>query len=312
MTPDYYATLGLLPTSEDVVIRAAYRALIRRYHPDGNASTSAAARARAINAAYAVLINPEKRAEYDRMRAAEAWPNAPARRSGLPGPSRWFAAASVTVLLVLVYVVTWSPLTLVKPAEHVKFVPPRVPEVFREIPNLLPSPEVAVADTSEPEVANPQLDEPPPEPSPPAVAPDPRLSVPLAPSPTPRVIQTRVSRPAVAKPIVAKPAAPQPAIAKAAPADPMPSFNCRIARTRGEIAVCGNANLANLDRQQAMFYGQSWLRADPAKRAKLQTTRNRFIDRRDSCRSAACARAAYLARMREVSAIMIGPVKPPN
>ena len=116
MTPDYYATLGLSPTSEDVVIRAAYRALIRRYHPDGNASAPAAARARAINAAYAVLSDPDKRAEYDEMRAAEAWPNAPLRRPCLPAPSRLFAAASVTVLLVLVFLVTWSPLPLVEAA----------------------------------------------------------------------------------------------------------------------------------------------------------------------------------------------------
>ena len=48
MTPDYYAILGVSPASEDVVIRAAYLALMRRYHPDRNASAEAAERARAI------------------------------------------------------------------------------------------------------------------------------------------------------------------------------------------------------------------------------------------------------------------------
>ena len=32
--PDHYATLGVLPDAEDIVVRAAYRALAQRYHPD--------------------------------------------------------------------------------------------------------------------------------------------------------------------------------------------------------------------------------------------------------------------------------------
>jgi len=31
---DYYIILGVLPDAEDVVIRAAYKALVQRYHPD--------------------------------------------------------------------------------------------------------------------------------------------------------------------------------------------------------------------------------------------------------------------------------------
>ena len=31
---DYYAILGVTPQAEDVVIKAAYRALAQRYHPD--------------------------------------------------------------------------------------------------------------------------------------------------------------------------------------------------------------------------------------------------------------------------------------
>lgn len=293
MTPDYYAILGLSPTSEDVVIRAAYRALIRRYHPDGNDSTAATDRTREINAAYAVLIDPEKRAEYDELRAAEARPNARLQRSVQPAPSRLFAAASATLLLVLVFLVIWSPLPLAKPPERVAHVAARAPEAAREIPVLPPAEEPAAAsEVTQQEVANPQLDEP------------------LPPVPVPA--QATRSTPAMAKPVVAKPRPPQVAQARPTPSDAKPSFSCSIARTRAEITVCGNANLANLDRQQAMFYSQSWLRADPARRAQLQTTRDRFIDRRDGCRSIACTRAAYLARMREVSEIMIAPVKPPN
>jgi hypothetical protein len=298
VTPDHYDTLGLSPTSEDVVIRAAYRALIRRYHPDGNASAEATARARAINAAYAVLIDPEKRAEYDRMRATAAWPSAPMRRSAMPVRSRLFAAASVTLLLVLVSLVIWSPLPLVKAPERVAQVPARTPVAAKEIPILPPAEEsAAILDAVDEEVANPQLDEPPPAPPPPA--PLTGLTVPAAPS-RPSHAQATLAKPAVARPLATIPAV----------TDARPGFNCRIARTRVEIAVCGNANLASLDRQQAMFYRQSWVRADAARRERLQTTRDRFIVRRDGCRSITCTRAAYLARMREVSEIMIEQPKP--
>jgi curved DNA-binding protein CbpA len=62
---DYYASLGVSRTSEDVVIRAAYLALMRRYHPDTNPSPEAADRVRDIAKAYAVLGDHDKRREYD-------------------------------------------------------------------------------------------------------------------------------------------------------------------------------------------------------------------------------------------------------
>ncbi len=46
VTPDHYATLQVSRTSEDLVIRAAYLALMRQYHPDTNRTAHAAARAR--------------------------------------------------------------------------------------------------------------------------------------------------------------------------------------------------------------------------------------------------------------------------
>ena len=52
MKLDCYAVLGLSPTAEDAVIRAAYLALMRTYHPDRNGTPEAAARARTITEAY--------------------------------------------------------------------------------------------------------------------------------------------------------------------------------------------------------------------------------------------------------------------
>lgn len=65
---DHYATLNVLPSSDDVVIRAAYRALMLKYHPDMNSSPAATAQAALINEAFHILSEPARRAAYDRAR----------------------------------------------------------------------------------------------------------------------------------------------------------------------------------------------------------------------------------------------------
>ena len=69
---DYYAILGVLPTAEDIVIRAAYKALAQRYHPDrfdGN-KNEAHRRMAEINEAYEILSNASTRNEYDKCRGS--------------------------------------------------------------------------------------------------------------------------------------------------------------------------------------------------------------------------------------------------
>lgn len=67
---DYYSTLGVLPDADDVVIKAAYRALAQRYHPDKWPGDAAEANRRmaALNKAYEVLGNKQSRADYDKSR----------------------------------------------------------------------------------------------------------------------------------------------------------------------------------------------------------------------------------------------------
>jgi curved DNA-binding protein CbpA len=63
-----YQILGVLDTAEDIVIRAAYKALAQRYHPDkwqGNAE-EATVRMRDINDAYRILSDPIEKAKYDK------------------------------------------------------------------------------------------------------------------------------------------------------------------------------------------------------------------------------------------------------
>ena len=70
MSKDYYRTLGVLDDAEDIVIKAAYKALAQRYHPDkwvGN-KDEATRRMSDINEAYGVLSDPVKRKQYDSTR----------------------------------------------------------------------------------------------------------------------------------------------------------------------------------------------------------------------------------------------------
>ena len=62
---DLYAILGVSPECQDVVIHAAYRGMMRLYHPDTSKDPDAASKAQEINAAYATLGNGRKRAAYD-------------------------------------------------------------------------------------------------------------------------------------------------------------------------------------------------------------------------------------------------------
>jgi hypothetical protein len=62
---DPYEILGIDKTASMVEIRKAYRDLAKKYHPDINGDAGAAAMTAKINAAYDVLIDPEKKFAYD-------------------------------------------------------------------------------------------------------------------------------------------------------------------------------------------------------------------------------------------------------
>jgi curved DNA-binding protein CbpA len=72
-TDDYYAILGVLPSADEVVVRAAYRALSQKYHPDKWSGEPAEAthRMQQLNRAYEVLSNIERRQQYDRQRSSD-------------------------------------------------------------------------------------------------------------------------------------------------------------------------------------------------------------------------------------------------
>jgi curved DNA-binding protein CbpA len=120
---DHYAVLGVVPGSQDVVIEAAYHALIKRYEPDSSVN---AARKRAdVKAAFAVLGNAKSRAAYDKTRGyasvkpeeetagrTTSRPTAQSSADGNPAaagnprrgvhPALWVVGAFVTLLFVAI------------------------------------------------------------------------------------------------------------------------------------------------------------------------------------------------------------------
>jgi curved DNA-binding protein len=84
---DYYGILGVPKTATPKEIKAAFRKLARKHHPDLNQNDPAAEkRFKEINEANEVLSDPEKRRRYDevgpRWREYEAW-----EKAGRPGAS---------------------------------------------------------------------------------------------------------------------------------------------------------------------------------------------------------------------------------
>jgi curved DNA-binding protein len=84
---DYYAVLGVSKTATDKEIKAAYRKLARKHHPDVNpGNKQAEAKFKEINEAYEVLSDPEKRKRYEEL--GSDWSSYASRG----GPNPWEGA----------------------------------------------------------------------------------------------------------------------------------------------------------------------------------------------------------------------------
>jgi curved DNA-binding protein CbpA len=89
--PDLYAVLGVPPNSTQAEISHAYRALLRRHHPDTRDPNDDSQRAvsdtvlQQVLAAYTVLHDPVRRAAYDQETRP---PAEPARRRPQHAPNR--------------------------------------------------------------------------------------------------------------------------------------------------------------------------------------------------------------------------------
>lgn len=78
---DHYSTLGLDRLCTEAQVRAAFRLLAKRHHPDTNPDLSeAVARTQELNAAYEVLSDPVLRETYDRELLAADFAKSPRAR----------------------------------------------------------------------------------------------------------------------------------------------------------------------------------------------------------------------------------------
>jgi hypothetical protein len=113
----HYDTLQVERGASGEGVRAAYRRLAQKFHPDKHPGRSAAAAVMAeLNQAYEVLSDPAQRSAYDHWLAAQELPAARAPRF-TPDRFGWgawlvFATTSLAVLTVgYVVLAPWTPAT---------------------------------------------------------------------------------------------------------------------------------------------------------------------------------------------------------
>ena len=314
MKLDCYAVLGLSPAAEDVVIRAAYLALMRSYHPDRNGSAEAAARARAITEAYETIGDPVRRAEYDASRMTlhfeilgyDERPEPPPRLTPKTPVIHWpkapvihwpkapvFGAVAASALAVVLAVVmlprmqsvqadiaphqSTAPSAKAIEADEAAATPSRATEKRRA-----PEPVAAVASTAK-EIS------PPPA----SAAPEKTLA--------------KVSEPARAvasKPVPAK--VDEPPRPKRISERPSAALAARPAQSK-PAPVDEKARVASLERMSTSFYNQSVNHADESRRSQLQQARDLFVNSRNACRSDKCIGDAHAGYIRDISRIMEKP-----
>jgi curved DNA-binding protein CbpA len=318
---DCYAVLGLSPTAEDVVIRAAYLALMRSYHPDKNGSAEAAARVRTITEAYKTISDPAKRAEYDASRwerqfeilgydgeakpSPRLWPKAPVihwpKAPVIHWPNapviHWPKAPVIGTVAASALAIVFAVLVL-PPAESGRA--DRAPLTRERYPDNAVSEEAAAipSRSTEEKRTSPQLalvSSSARETSPPTS---------LAPREKPLATHSAPARLITDKPIPPKVDVPPRPRRSAELSAPPPAGR---PAPRKPAPVDEKARIAALEGMSASLYIQSVNHADDASRSQLQQARDLFVNSRNACRSDSCIGDAHVTYIRDMSRIMTKP-----
>ncbi|KAI3797427.1 hypothetical protein L1987_32684 [Smallanthus sonchifolius] len=85
-----YDVLGIGVEADTLMVKTAYRRLARVLHPDVGSCESSADEFMKVNSAYTTLVDPEKRAAYDRsLVQGRTGVSSPMRSAGSYGTRRW-------------------------------------------------------------------------------------------------------------------------------------------------------------------------------------------------------------------------------
>jgi curved DNA-binding protein CbpA len=102
LSTNLYRILGIRPGADGKKIKAAYRALVKQFHPDVSTDSRAEPRTKEINRAYETLGDPEARTAYDaalkRRRAAARARNL---KAGVTGIAAFVLTLSLIPMVVL-------------------------------------------------------------------------------------------------------------------------------------------------------------------------------------------------------------------
>lgn len=183
-----------------------------------------------------------------------------------------------------------------------------------------PAPKVVAAAPAAPVAAPAPVAEPAPAPAPVArVAPAPAPALAPAPAPAPVAKAPPAPAPKPAPAVVPAPApekeqvatapvkpAPEPTPAPAPRRTTSPSFNCAQARSTTEKLICGDEELARLDRDLGRLH-QRAKEAAPDRRAFQRASDAEWQRREDTCRDRECLRNWYAERRQELSAAAAAP-----
>lgn len=290
----HYRTLGVDPEADPVVIRSAYLALMRRYHPDGGGAEADPARAKAVTAAWEVLRDPTRRAAYDETRQARFTPGGaiavgPRVRGGAAGRNLFLLLAAGTVGLG--WWALGQPQFVTTPTKTASNAVPTVPALGE--PEIRPVEDRAAMRrriaVDEPTPPLPRADDEREVERPVVVAPPLPVSAPAR-VPT-RSADANVEQRRTAAPERPAAAAPRGDV-RTAPAAPAPA------------QIIARVDLAPLERHLQLLTDQSFRFGTEAKKARVMSSREAFLARLRGCDTDSCKRDAYLRRNAEIGEIM--------